>query len=98
MASPLSFGIEGKVSSMSREKPCGVLSKMAAPKLVIRSAHALEKPPDKGSCKGDNFFASYDVFLRHNTRARKQHGGQTRSAERKVEMNFNQKYLYFNTI
>ena len=65
MASPLSSGTEGKVSSLPREKPVlngGVLSKMAAPKLVVRSAHALEKPPDKKSCKGANFFASYDVF------------------------------------
>ena len=48
LARPLSSGIEGKVSSMSREKrgrDCP--TKMPAPILVVRSAHAVGKPPDK---------------------------------------------------
>ena len=35
---------------------------MAAPNLVVRSAHALEKPPDKRVAREMIFFASYDVF------------------------------------
>ena len=70
---------------------------MAAPKLAVRSAHALEKPSDKRVAR-EMIFSRALMFLRHNTRASKQHGGWSRSAESKVAMNFNQKYLYFNTI
>ena len=92
MASPLSSGIEGKVLLMPRGKP-GIKLRRPFKNGGAQTRHALEKPPDKRVAR-EIIFSQAMTF----STSSKQHGGRTRSAERKVAMNFNPKYLYFNTI